>query len=140
MAPVAWTAGRTIIGRRSVGSVPMGRWNVPVLSALAILALAGCALAGGTLGGREKCWPESDRRAPSIWRGILQADGSGFGLATPEGDVIPLAPGELEFGAGALVRGSEVVVRVGDDVTLFGGAGADGFLVVCAVEERHSPA
>jgi hypothetical protein len=104
------------------------------------LLLAGCAMTGGTLGGRETCWPDSDRRAPSIWRGVLRADGAGFGLATPEGEVIPLAPGDLAFGQGALVRGSEIVVRVGDDVTLFGGAGADGFLVVCAVEERHSSA
>jgi hypothetical protein len=29
------------------------------------------------------------------------------------------------------------VARAGDDVTLFGGAGADGALVVCGLEEVH---
>jgi hypothetical protein len=118
------------------------RGHVLVLG-LALVAASGCALAGGTLGGREKCWPEDDARAPSIWRGILQIDVAGGSLATPEGDVIPLLPGGLatrvgDGGVGELIRGSDVVARAGDDVTLFGGAGSDGFLVVCAVEEFHS--
>jgi hypothetical protein len=41
-------------------------------------------------------------------------------------------------GVGELVRGGDVVARAGDDVTLFGGAGADGALVVCGVEAIHS--
>ena len=111
--------------------------------ALAMLATVGCALTGGTLGGREKCWPESDKRAPSIWRGTLQIDASGARLATPEGDVIPLLPGTLttRFGAsgtGELVKGDQVAAKAGDDVTLFGGAGSDGALVVCGVEEIHT--
>jgi hypothetical protein len=110
----------------------------------AIVITVGCSLGGGTLGGREKCWPESDQRAASIWRGILRIDASGGWLDTPEGEVIPLLPGTLatrvgEGGVGELVRGGEVVARAGDDVTLFGGAGADGFLVVCGVEEIHPP-
>jgi hypothetical protein len=36
------------------------------------------------------------------------------------------------------VRDDEVMAKAGDDVTLFGGAGSDGALVVCAVDERHS--
>jgi hypothetical protein len=107
------------------------------LAAVAVV-LAGCALAGGTLGGREKCWPEADQRAPSLWRGVLRIDASGPRLDTPEGEVIPLAPGAVAVGVGELVRGSNVVARAGDDVTLFGGAGADGVLVVCAVEEIHA--
>ena len=35
-------------------------------------------------------------------------------------------------------RGSDVVATNGQDVTLFGGAGADGALVVCGVEEVHA--
>jgi hypothetical protein len=38
-------------------------------------------------------------------------------------------------GIGELVRGNDVLARAGADVTLFGGIGADGGLVVCAVEE-----
>jgi hypothetical protein len=106
------------------------------------IVLAGCAIGGGTLGGRERCWPEGEQRAPSPWRGILRMDATGAHLDTPEGDVIPLLPGELELrlgddGVGELAHGDDVVARSGDDVTLFGGAGADGSLVVCAVEERH---
>lgn len=109
--------------------------------ALVIVATVGCSLTGGTLGGREKCWPEADRRAPSLWRGILRIDASGGRLATPEGDVIALLPGALttrigDAGTGELVRGSDVVAKAGDDVSLFGGAGPDGRLVVCAVEEN----
>jgi hypothetical protein len=125
-----------------------GRLSRPGLAlalCAALIGTAGCALAGGTLGGREKCWPESDRRVPSLWRGILRIDGAAGGrLETPEGDVIPLLAGELvprvgEGGVGELVRGGDVVAKAGDDVTLFGGAGSDGALVVCAVEEFHSP-
>jgi hypothetical protein len=109
----------------------------------AVLIAGGCSLSGGTLGGREKCWPESDQRAASIWRGTLRIDASGGQLDTPEGDVIPLLPGTLamrvgEGGVGELVRGGDVVATAGDDVTLFGGAGADGALVVCGIEEVHT--
>jgi hypothetical protein len=108
-----------------------------------LVLVVGCSMGSGTLGGREKCWPESHRRAASVWRGILRIDTRGGRLDTPEGDVIPLLPGALSILPGAtggeLVRGSDVVARAGDDVTLFGGAGADGALVVCAVEENRGP-
>jgi hypothetical protein len=111
---------------------------------MALLVLGGCGLTGGNLlGGREKCWPETDARMASIWRGILVIDATGGRLDTPEGDVIALLPGALqtrvgEGGVGQLVRGSDVVATAGQDVTLFGGAGADGALVVCGVEEVHA--
>jgi hypothetical protein len=113
--------------------------------ALALVAAVagGCALTSGTLGGREKCWPDTDRRAASIWRGILRIDASGGRLETPEGDVIPLLAGTLtsrigDGGTGELVRGSDVAARAGQDLTLFGGMASDGTLVVCGVEEIHS--
>jgi hypothetical protein len=114
------------------------------LTVLAVLttSLAACALGGGMLGGRETCWPDHEQRAASLWRGVLVIDATGSRLDTPEGDVIPLLPGELSMevghdGSGLLVRGDEVVALAGDDVTLFGGAGADGNLVVCAVESNR---
>lgn len=78
-----------------------------------------------------------------MWRGTLRIDATGGRLDTPEGDAIPLLPSALATrigagGIGELVRGSDVVAKAGDDVTLFGGAGADDALVVCAVEEIHS--
>ena len=57
--------------------------------------------------------------------------------------MIPLLPGALTTrigagGIGELVRGDQVAAKAGDDVTLFGGAGSDGALVVCGVEEIHT--
>ena len=56
--------------------------------------------------------------------------------------MIPLLPGALTFhvtaSGGELLRGPDVVANGGDDVSLFGGAGADGTLVMCAVEENRS--
>jgi hypothetical protein len=108
---------------------------------LTLLAAPGCSLGGNLLGGREKCWPEDPPHLASIWRGILRIDARGGRLDTPEGDVIPLIPGTLTTRVGGeggeLMRGNDAVAKAGDDVTLFGGMGADGALVVCAVEEVH---
>jgi hypothetical protein len=117
--------------------------GLALILAILLMGAGGCALTGGTLGGREKCWPEGTPRAASLWRGILRIDGSGDRLETPEGEVIPLMAGTLAMrvgddGVGQLVRGSDVVAKAGDDVTLFGGAGSDGVLQVCAVEEIHA--
>jgi hypothetical protein len=116
---------------------------LPLGLAVILLSSVGCSLAGGTLGGREKCWPEQPPRAASVWRGTLQIDATGAQLLTPEGEVIPLLAGALATrvggdGVGELVAGERAVARSGADVTLFGGAGADGALVVCGVEEIHS--
>jgi hypothetical protein len=110
---------------------------------LLLAATAGCSFEPNLLGGREKCWPEDPPRAASLWRGILRVDVAGGRLETPEGEVIPLAAGTLAprvtaAGAGELVRGSDVVAKNGDDITIFGGAGADGFLVACDIEEVHA--
>ena len=123
-------APRLAIGRRAV---------LAAVLTVAVLGVGACSF--DTLGGRERCWSEAESRAPSLWRGILRIDDAGARLETPEGDVIPLLAGALAIrvqgGVGELVRDSEVVAMTGDDVTLFGGAGADGALRVCAVEERH---
>jgi hypothetical protein len=120
----------------------MAQRALVLLAIVVLLASAGCSLEINVIGGREKCWPESPPRAASVWRGILRIDASGGRLETPEGEVIPLLPGALATqvgasGVGELVRGSDVVAKAGDDVTIFGGAGADGALVACAVEEIH---
>jgi hypothetical protein len=36
--------------------------------ALLSLVVAGCSSSSGTLGGREKCWPDTYRRSASRWR------------------------------------------------------------------------
>jgi len=113
-----------------------------LIAACIACAAVGCSPSSGTLGGREKCWPDSAHRAASLWRGILEIDAAGGRLRTPEGEVIPLIAGTLRpqvgaGGVGQLVQGTTVVATAGDDVTLFGGAGSDGALMVCAVEEVH---
>jgi hypothetical protein len=121
----------------------VGRLTLGCLLAVVLITAGGCSLSGGNLlGGREICWPESDQRAASVWRGILRIDDTGSWLDTPEGEAIYLSPGALTTrinadGVGELVAGDQVVAEAGDDVTLFGGAGADGALVVCAVEEMR---
>ena len=106
--------------------------------------VAGCSLTGGgnLLGGREKCWPQDPPRGASIWRGILTMDENGFRIITPDGEPIWLLPGSLRFNwtpgaVGELVDGAgKVVARAGEDITLFGGMGSDGGLVVCGLEEN----
>ena len=113
-----------------------------LLLALGALGAAGCNVSGNLLGGREECWG-TEPRAASIWRGIFVMDDFGVRLETPEGEAIPLLPGSLqtrvgEDFSGELVDGDRVVAREGDDLTLFGGMGADGALVVCGLEEIHT--
>jgi hypothetical protein len=121
----------------------MSMRTIPILVLTGVLAVGAlaCSTPGSSLlGGRERCW--SDQRMASLWRGVLVIDAYGGQLDTPEGEVIPLRSGTLRTrlgaGGGELVRGEEVVARAGDDVTLFGGAGSDGYLVVCALEELHA--
>ena len=103
--------------------------------------MSGCALTGGTLGGREKCWPEDDSGPRACGAGSF-----GSTLGRPprhaRGRRDPARPGRAHVPrhrtGGELLRGADVVANGGDDVSLFGGAGADGFLVMCAVEENRS--
>ena len=78
---------------------------------LAALSVAACSITGGTLGGRETCWPEEEQRIPSLMKGTLQVGGSNPTLATPEGEVLPLRLPRF-------------------DLT------TDGSMYVCGVEER----
>jgi hypothetical protein len=109
--------------------------------AVVAFVLAGCAGGPGvdTLGGRETCWSETESRAASLWRGVLEIDASGARLKTSEGDAVPIRGGTLapRLSDRTLVHGDDVVARSGEELTLFGGAGADGILVVCAIETRH---
>jgi len=112
-----------------------------ILVAAVVGAMSGCSF--DTLGGRQKCWSEGDPRTAGLWRGTLQIGAFGAQLLAPEGDLV-LLPGRLttrlgEGGVGELVEGSDVVARAGANVTLWGGIGGDGTMVVCAVEETHSP-
>ena len=98
-------------------------------------------MASGTLGGREKCWDESEPRLASLMKGRLELNPAGSTLATPEGDLLSITFPRLivrSYTTGrAVVDGNGAAVASnGELVTVFGGLG-DGSMVVCAIEERH---
>lgn len=117
----------------------------PASLLLAATMLAGCALAGGTLGGREKCWPEQPPRLAASMLGTLHLDGVRAVLDTNDGGPLPLVidgfSQRTDNGTPALVDGNGSVVALdGEVVTMFGGIGSDERMVLCAVEERAAPA
>lgn len=105
------------------------------------LLISACSLQGGTLGGREKCWGQSDPRTATLMKGWIRLDSPGMSLETPEGDIFPLSLSGLTVDYSDetpfLVDADSIVARDDELVTLFGGVGADGSMVVCVVEERH---
>jgi hypothetical protein len=116
----------------------------PASLLLAAATIGGCALTGGTLGGRETCWPEEQPRMASLMKGTLTLGVEGPYLATPEGEELPLLLPRFDLAqAGPKTAltdpgGGGIVAIDGELVTLFGGIGADGAMFVCAVEERSS--
>ena len=106
------------------------------------LSVAACSITGGTLGGRETCWPEEEQRMPSLMKGTLSVGDANPTLATPEGEVLPLRLPRFDLTMdGSVIAlsdpgGGGVVAANGELVTLFGGLGADGSMYVCGVEER----
>jgi len=112
---------------------------------LAAATVAGCALTGGTLGGREKCWPEQPPRLAASMLGTLHLDGINAVLDTNDGGPLPLLlkgfTQRMDNGTPALVDANGSVVALdGEVVTMFGGIGSDERMVLCAVEERGAPA
>jgi hypothetical protein len=106
------------------------------------MALSACSLATGTMGGREKCWGHGETRLSSLMKGYVRLDPSRSLLDTPEGETLPLYFSGLSVhqdgGATTLVdRGGAVVANDDELVTVFGGLGADGSMIVCAVDVRH---
>ena len=108
----------------------------------AAVTVAACSITGGTLGGRETCWPDEEQRVPSLMKGTLQVGGANPTLVAPEGEVLPLRLPRFDLTTdGSTIAlsdpaGGGVVAANGDTVTLFGGLGADGAMYVCGVEER----
>jgi hypothetical protein len=109
---------------------------------LVVVTVAGCALAGGTLGGRERCWPRDEPLVASVLHGTLRFGVEGPFLETPDGEVISLHINRFDVRTGrgrtALIDagGGREVATDGDRVSLFGGLSGDGWMYVCGVEER----
>jgi len=118
----------------------------PLIPGLVGLALVvGACTAGdvSVLGGREGCWDEGGGRVASLVTGTLRIGDGPPHLDTAEGDAVSLLLNRYDLNAsGPVVRlsdpGAGEVAADGEQVTLFGGVGADGALYVCAVDERHA--
>jgi hypothetical protein len=115
------------------------------LSALAVIALlAGCSFAAPSLnllGGREKCWSEAEPRLATMMLGKLELGAYPWSLDTPEGEVfaIDFAGPRLDpTGTQLLDASGHEIAREGETVSVFGGLGADGVIMVCGIEERHA--
>ncbi len=85
---------------------------------------------------------------PTIRRGPRASGGASLASTKPAASSarpkasIPLLPGKLTTrmgvdGKGELISGNDVVAFAGEDLTVFGGMGGDGALVVCGLEEVH---
>ena len=117
-----------------------------LLSGLVGLALVTGACTAGdvsVLGGREVCWDEGDQRVASVVTGTLRIGDGPPHLDTADGDAVSLLLNRYDLNAsGPVVRlsdpGAGEVAADGEQVTLFGGRGADGALYVCAVDELHA--
>jgi len=109
----------------------------PVLMASA-LALATVACSGqiNVLGGRQKCWNDSDKRLASLMKGTLNLQPANPTLNTPEGDHLTLYFSGVQLSGSTLVDANgTAVANDGQLVTLFGGLGSDESMIVCDVEK-----
>ena len=116
---------------------------IPGLLGLALVAGACTAGDVSFFGGREGCWDEGGGRVASLVTGTLRIGDGPPHLDTAEGDAVSLLLNRYDLNAsGPVVRlsdpGAGEVAADGEQVTLFGGVGADGALYVCAVDERHA--
>jgi hypothetical protein len=103
--------------------------------ALALATIA-CSADLNVLGGRQKCWNDSDKRGASLMKGTLNLDPASPTLDTPEGDRLALYFSGVRLSGGTLVDSNgTTVARDGQLVTLFGGLGSDTSMVVCSVEK-----
>jgi len=106
-----------------------------VASALAIATVA-CSGEINVIGGRQKCWNESDKRLASLMKGTLNLDPANPTLNTPEGDHLALYFSGVHLSGSSLVDANgTAVAHDGQLVTLFGGLGSDESMVVCDVEK-----
>ena len=119
--------------------------RVAFLLAGVMTLMSGCSIASGDdalLGGREKCWPESESRLATLMMGTLELEPARPELATPEGEVFPLDFAGVNLGTenGGFVlvdRERRTVAPDGELVTVWGGLGTTGSILVCGIEERH---
>jgi hypothetical protein len=113
----------------------------PFLAAVLLSATACSVAEPNLLGGREKCWSESDPHAATLMKGWVELDTDPPVMHTPEGEDFSLefpflAIRSTDHGP-ELTDDGATVAENGELITVFGGLGSDGAIAVCAVEERH---
>ena len=108
---------------------------------LATLTL-GCSIAEpNLLGGREKCWSDSDPHAATLMKGWVELDTDPPVMHTAEGEDFALSFPFLTVRATdhgpELTDAGATVAENGELITVFGGLDSRGSIAVCAVEEHH---
>ena len=121
----------------------MNRASILLAAILVAATIAGCSLARGTLGGRQKCWDASDARIPSLFKGWIDLDTQLPTFNTTEGDRFHLMFGALAMKnspAGLILvdQAGTTVAADGDLVTVFGGLGSDSSFMLCDIEEHNT--
>jgi hypothetical protein len=115
-----------------------------VLAVLAVAAIvSACSFAApeiNLIGGRDKCWSKAEPRMATLMRGRLDLGPYPWALDTPEGEVFDIdfsGPRLDDTKTKLLDASGREIGREGELVTVFGGLGADGVIMVCGIEERH---
>jgi len=118
----------------------VSRYFLIAFASLAML-LAGC---GGLnlLGGRQPCWSEADHRSATLMRGRLDLvlGSNGGTLATPDGTgfqvTFPFMTVDHVGEIVVLTDEGKTIALSGETVTVFGGLGPNGDILVCSIEEQ----
>jgi hypothetical protein len=121
---------------------PLGTFAAGLLGL--VLVVGACTVGDvSVFGGREGCWDEADERVASLVTGTLRIGDGAPHLDTSDGEAVRLLLNRFDLHADRPVvtlsdPGAFEVAADGEQVTLFGGRGADGALYVCGVDERHA--
>jgi hypothetical protein len=93
------------------------------------------------LGGREKCWDDSQPRMAASFTGRFELGAYPWTLEIPDDEDFQVDFAGLTLNDTATAvedMSGRTVANEGELVTVFGGYGSDGVFLVCAIEERHA--
>jgi hypothetical protein len=117
---------------------------VRFILAITLVVASAVACAGiepNLLGGRQKCWPQTETRLASLMKGWIELDTKPPVMHTPEGEDFSLSFPFLAIKSTSdgpvLTDGGITVAGNGELVTVFGGVDSNASIAVCAIEEHH---